>query len=765
MRAIPAGPARTQSDTMNQSSSDEKGQKKDTESKPEKFLSAFIKAKNDLRIYPPTNPVVSESLEDVLLKLKESFGSEVVEILIEKERLLINGEKVGANDPRVAKLTLGLYMREIRKIALDPEITSDEMRLLLDALSMKTEDIVEAGGIVAIMQKRGIAHAAVENTAELTIVDGANLPVSDDLLPDLSDIDDLDADLDADFEGMDTPEGFSRMFVRVGDGDVSGIKRLRKLLGNPEAFTGMLEKCAIQLEKVEGDIAPASRVQRMLEMLQTLGAAISAMPSQDERSDMLKNMAVSVLGLSAGLRSELVNKGMMPKLALKGVESEILSRFPMTELADVLLENFQISGGAATVMEGYLGGLNLDRSNKEELTETLHYSLRQSGAMTPEVEALLKEEAEKVNAEGGEHEPYVAPDPNKARTDFDLPHVDGYPPETILFKGKEKAEMISSMKEELESPVANVMATTVLDLLCYEKAPVNHTELLERVASYIETLLSNRDYEKASELIHGLKAEREDKKTIFSATQLKPLDGTIEKYAGDQAIRRLLVTFKNLKKESSEFRQVTEYISSLGLPAIRSLLGSLEDENSRHVRLLTCQALAQMGELAVGVVAERLDHEQWYVVRNAASILGQIGVAECVPHLEKALLHPEPRVKREALKGLASIRTEEATELVCGCVQESDIEICEIALGWIAIMRAPQAMPALDRLLGNGFMWKADDKIVRLAIQALGAIDKEESLELLEKLTETRRLVFRRKKAAFIRDVATAALSKRKKGR
>lgn len=746
---------------MNQSFSHEKGQKEDAESKPEKFLSAFIKAKNDLRIYPPTNPVVSESLEDALLKLKETFGSEVVEILIEKERLLINGERVGANDPRVKKLSLGLYMREIRKIAIDPEITSDELRLLLDALSMKTEDIAEAGGIVAIMQKRGIAHAGVESTAELTIIDGSNLPVSDDVLPDLSDIDDLDVDL----EQMDTPEGFSRMFVRVGDGDVSGVKRLRKLLANPEALTGMLEKCAVQLEKVEGDIDPAARAQRMLEMLQTLGAAISSLPSQDERSDMLKSMAVSVLGLSASLRSELVNKGMMPNLALKDVESEILSRFPMTELADVLLENFQISGGAATVMEGYLGGLNLDRSNKQELTDTLHYSLKQSGTMTPEVEALLKKEAEKVNAEGGEHEPYVAPDPKKARMDFDLPHVDGYPPETILFKGKEKAEMISSMREELESPAANVMATTVLDLLCYEKSPVNHTELLERVASYIETFLSNRDYEKASELIHGLKAEREDKKTTFSAMQLKPLDGTIEKYAGDQAIRRLLVTFKNLKKESSEFRQVTEYISSLGLPAIRSLLGSLEDEKSRHVRLLTCQALALMGELAVGVVAERLDHEQWYVARNAASILGQIGVAECVPHLEKALSHPEPRVKREALKGLASIRTEEATELVCGCVQESDIEICEIALGWIAIMRAPQAMPALDRLLGNGFMWKADDKIVRLAIQALGAIDEEESLELLEKLTETRRLLFRRKKAAFIRDVATAALSKRKKGR
>jgi HEAT repeat protein len=220
-----------------------------------------------------------------------------------------------------------------------------------------------------------------------------------------------------------------------------------------------------------------------------------------------------------------------------------------------------------------------------------------------------------------------------------------------------------------------------------------------------------------------------------------------------------------MKKESSEFKELTEYFSSLGPPAIKTLLDSLEDEKSRHVRLLTCQSLARMGDLAVGVVAERLDHEQWFVVRNAASILGQIGVADCVPHLQKALSHAEPRVKREALKGLASMKTEEAIDLICECVQEHDIDICKAALGWVAILRSSRAMPALQGLLGNGFMWKADDEVVRLAIQALGAIEGEEPAEMLENLSETRKLLFGRKKAAFIRAVAIAALSKRKKGR
>jgi HEAT repeat protein len=746
---------------MDQASSHKNSPKTDNHSKAEHFLSSFIKAKNDLRIYPPSNPVVSESLDEALLSLKENFKSEMVEIAVEKDRLLINHERIGATDPRVDKLSLSLYRRGVRKIAVDPGIRFDEMRLLLDALNMKAEDIAEAGGIISILQKRNITHAAVEGTADLMIMDGANLPVSDDAVPDLSEFEEVNDDSSM----ADTPEGFGRMFVRVGDGDVDGIKRLRKLLNNPEGLTEMLERCTVQLEKVDGDIDPAIRVQGMLDMLQTLGTAISSLPSVDERSDMMKSMAVSVLGLSADLRGELVNKGIMPNLTLKGIESGILSRFPVTELADVLLENFQISGGAATVMEGYLNSLALDRSDKDELTETLQYSLKQSGKLTPHVEAVLMEKIDRVNKSGGENKPYTAPDPQKARMDFKVPSIDGYSPESIMFQGDEKAELISSILNEFESPMVNEMAYTLLALLQHEKSPGNHAELVQRFIPCIDQSLERHDYERVSDMIGELKAERERKSNIFSALQLKPLDEAIEKYVGEKGIRSVLKAFKTMKRESKEFKTVTQYFSTLGLSAVTSLLHSLEDEKSRHVRLLTCQVLAEIGDIGIDAVAERLDHLQWYVVRNAVSILGQIGTADCVSHLQKALSHPEPRVQREALKSLASIKTEQAVELICECVNECDVEICKAALGWVAVIRSPQALPSLERLLANGFLWEADDEFVRLAIQALGAIPADEAIPLLEKLRKTRRLIFGRKKAALIRETAALSLNKRKRTR
>ncbi len=369
--------------------------KTDEISKAERFISSFIKAKSDILIYPPANPVVSESIEKALETLHGSFGDRsVVELHVEKDRLLVDGDAVGSNDPRVSKLSLALYRRGIRKLIIDPSIAFDEMKLLLDALNMKVEEIAEAGGIDVLIKGRGIEHALVEETAELTIVDGANLPVADEMLPDLDGLDDFDVEI----AGLESTEGFSRMFVRVEEGNLANVKRLRKLLADPTVFSGLLEKFALQIERVEGEVEAGTRISRMLEILQTVGSAIASLPSEDERSQMLKNVAVSVLGLSANLRTELVNQGIMPNLALRGIESSILSRFPIVDLADTILENFQITGGTASVMASYLGNLDLDRTNKSELAENLHFSLKQSGKLTPEVEALLSS-ARKMKAD------------------------------------------------------------------------------------------------------------------------------------------------------------------------------------------------------------------------------------------------------------------------------------------------------------------------------------------------------------------------------
>ena len=731
--------------------------KTDKLSKAEYFIFAFIKAKNDLLIYPAANPVVNESIEEALRLLKENFASgEMACLFVEKDRIQVNGDSVGSGDPRVSKLTLALYRRGVRKLVIDPGITFEEIKDLLAAINLKVEEIEEAGGITALIQSRGISRAAVEDAAELTIVDGASLPVSDDAIDDIEGLEDIEMAA----AQLDSTERFSRMFVRVEEGDLAGIRHLRKLLQNPEVFSGILEKFALHIQKVEGEVDPKARIERMLEVLQIVGSAIASLPSEDERSQMLNNLAVSVLGLSANLRDELVSQGIMPNLALKGVESNILSRFPVTQLADAILEDFQVSGGAASVMESYFRNLDLSETDSSTLADTLHYSLNQSGMMNPEIDAVLTSEGKGVgaSAEDAQTDRDGAGAQEGGPPELDVPRLAGYLPEKILFQGDERAELMRQVSKEFESPAADIMAPALLELMRHEKTPLNHAALVERAVSYMEHFLLNQDYERAADLLQGMRAELHDRAEIFSGKQLEPLRDAVDTYIGEQGIRRVADNFRNLNRESPHFQSMVKYFAAIGSSAMKTLLRILEDEESRHVRLLICQALAQTGEKAVAAVAGKVNHPQWFVVRNAVSILGQIGTADCVPHLRKALTHQDSRVRREALKGLVSVKTEEAIDAVCACVSEEDTDMCKAALGWIAAMGTERALPALQNLLGKESIWKSDDDVVRLAIEALETIESESAVALLEELTETRRLLFRRRKAALIRQRAADAL-------
>ncbi|UCD56109.1 MAG: HEAT repeat domain-containing protein, partial [Candidatus Hydrogenedentota bacterium] len=711
------------------------------------FIMSFIRAKRDVFLYPAENPVVTESIDQALQLLKKSFSTDSsVELLVEKDRLQVNGSVVGAKEKRVSRLSVSLYNRGICRITLEPSIPFEEMRILLETINSKPEEIAEAGGIASLIKSKGITCAAVEGPENLTIADGEGLPVSDDVSPELENLEDVEVAV----EELDSPESFSRMFASIEQGDLISLERLRALLRNPEEFSKLLEKSALQLENVKREVDAVGRAERMLKILDTVGAAITSLPSESERAHMLENLAVSVLGLSADLEDDLINEGLLPNLGLKSIESSILSRFPIPELAEALLEDFELSGGAASSMQSYFDNLELSGIERSALAETLRNKLNETGMLTPDVDAVL-------TTDKAEPDAATADDEKTVPLEDTIPRIEGYPPEKILFREDERSGLTAQISTELDAPAPDVMVSALLELMRHEETPVNHAVLVARAMSYMEHFLAKNNYERAAFLIKGLKAELEQKKRIFSRIQLNSLQNAIEEHFSQKRMQQLIDTLTDLKKEGSTFEGLVNYFDAIGPSAVAALVHSLEHEKSRHVRLLACEALARIGSKSMTAVAKKIDHPKWYVVRNVVSILSQIGIPECIPYLRKGLAHEDIRVKREAMKGLASIRTEEAVDLLCACADGGDVNVCKTALEWLAAIEAEQALPTLERLLSDGNIWKKDNDVLGLAIEALGSIGSESAKLLLENLSQVRSF-FRRRKAALVREAAALAL-------
>lgn len=713
------------------------------------FISAFIKAKRDLQLYPAGNATVTESIEKMLEQLRESHSTEeVAEILVEKDRLFFDGVEAGAADPRTREIGLLLFRRGVRKILIDPSIPIEEAKLLIGTLNLSVEQIAKHGGLEKLTKSRNIIHAAVEETAELMIFDGENLPTTGALTSG-SLGDELGDELDD--AQPDSGETYGRMFVRIQEGDGADIKRLQALLKKPSKFSNVLEKFAFQLEKAGEEKNLGAPVDNLLKMLRTVGTAVGSVPSEDERTEALQNLAVSVLDLSANVRTELISEGLVPNLGLKSVESEILSRFPIPHLAKALLENFQVSGATSSIMQSYFNDLAMPQTDKSALADTLKTELKGSGMLTTDLEKLLDFESGGTQLSVDE-DGVIFPEHSALRVEY-------YPSERVLFSGNERSELMAAVTNELSEPIPHVMAASLLDLMRYESSAAHYAAFVGRAKSYMDYFLENGEYERAAIFLEGLQDELEQKKKVFSPVQLNPLSSLLEEYCGEQVVHQLAAAFRNIHGEGKDFEDLIQYFGVVGKPAVSFLMGLLEEEVSRHARLLICKALARTGEKNIVAIAENLKHPTWYVVRNAVSILGQTGSPACVPYLKAVLAHEDVRVRKEVLKALASIRSGEAVELLCSALEDEDPVVHKAALGWVAAIESEQALPMLHRILNGENIFKKDDEVLRLAVDALQAIATEPACELLERLRRTRNLL-RPRKAAFIRELANSALEK-----
>jgi len=217
----------------------------------------------------------------------------------------------------------------------------------------------------------------------------------------------------------------------------------------------------------------------------------------------------------------------------------------------------------------------------------------------------------------------------------------------------------------------------------------------------------------------------------------------------------------------------------LGGIAAPVLADALAEEENWEVRKGLITVLISLGRTAMPVLLKRLDDSSWFMVRNVAMLLGEIGGQSLVEPLAGLLKHPEPRVRREAASALGKIggsRTvaqlrqaildPEVSTIAARVLGELDREntvalfskrlaktgrlvpderSAREAITILGEMEATEAVPALTRVLRRG-LWipiSAGDTLRTQAAQALRRIGTPEALEAIEQGTHSIRRVVR----------------------
>jgi hypothetical protein len=137
-------------------------------------------------------------------------------------------------------------------------------------------------------------------------------------------------------------------------------------------------------------------------------------------------------------------------------------------------------------------------------------------------------------------------------------------------------------------------------------------------------------------------------------------------------------------------------------------------------------ALVQMNE-GTTVIVQHLTHPQWYVVRNAADLCGELGLAEAVPTLARQTRHPEDRVRKAVAEALGKIATPVAMETLARMLSDP---APAVRLQAVAHLRG-RRVRGMTGPIGELLQREEDDAVQHEALLALGRIGSPEAITQL----------------------------------
>ncbi len=148
-----------------------------------------------------------------------------------------------------------------------------------------------------------------------------------------------------------------------------------------------------------------------------------------------------------------------------------------------------------------------------------------------------------------------------------------------------------------------------------------------------------------------------------------------------------------------------------------------------------------------------LGHHQWFVVRNVAELMGELGLEEAVPALARQLDHEDERVRKAVALALAKVGSRSAAEPLRRALKDKSPEVrIQAALGVGGRKASALAMP-LVVAMGE----EEDETVEQELMLALGRIGSPDAVQALIRFAQPGGKLFGRKPAA-LRVTAVEAL-------
>jgi HEAT repeat protein len=261
-------------------------------------------------------------------------------------------------------------------------------------------------------------------------------------------------------------------------------------------------------------------------------------------------------------------------------------------------------------------------------------------------------------------------------------------------------------------------------------------DILSVLGGHVETAVRAARWEQAIKILSG----------IIRCEQQVP---DTQKRQYSIALKRmyskpLLDGLVQMLQQSAYEADVVLVLQRAGADGVEVLLDLLVSSPTVAERGGVFNALSKMKDGGDQLI-HMLGHQQWFVVRNVAELLGELGIEDAVPALAKQLDHADERVRKAVALALAKIGSRGAAEPLRRALRDKSQAVrLQAALGVGGKKASALAMPLVVALEAE-----KDPEVERELILALGRIGSPDAVQALIKMAQPSGKILGRKPTVY----------------
>ena len=690
--------------------------------------------------------MVKDAVERSCRSFTPLLGNGYLSLEITPRFIRIDGHDIGAGAPVVEQLASRMHSRGIGRIHLDGRLERASLQALAEIVALEPHAIEERGGIekvFASFQPLGVQaqfldldrlfeheeEGRKEEDVWAAILDGYN---SDNLEDAGVDWDDLAQSVDRlnDFVGW-LGSNLDAVADRTGYESIDVLRFVLDRLGSiSSALTSdHVSLLVLAVRQAFDQFDPAVLVDLLADPLELEAGA-------ENEGD---GAGLSIGEFISGASTEPTERKTID------ISTYIASALEPEQAEKLILHTLRSGQPSTPRLYGLFERLARDRPEREEMAQHIEEALADEVNEGVDPSQLIDDWPRLYDVLNGEAPQRFLSSEYETGLQQLLSPSDldnAWPIERIRPRLSEMAPSFISLRKSL----------MVARLLNHEVDDATYRRLALELERSLSVLLQENQFRTLNKLLKELFETSQD--ADRPADRREIIAGIVERFYTAETVRSLVEA--SMGRPRDEVDMIMEIIRARGAQAIPLLLDALADEETRRVRARLLRILTGMGEEVGQIVVERLTDERWFVLRNLAMILGEVGDPSMVEHLSSVYDHRDARVRREALASTIRLGGRQATPLLVRALEEEDPEVYLIAIHGLGFHGDPACLPRLRTLLRAPNFRGQSTNLIQVVAIALGRLGDKESRPLLKRLS--RRPWFYREHRESARDAAAWAL-------